>query len=173
MAPEYAMRGHLTDKADVYSFGVVALEIVSGRSNTSHRQKQDAFYLLDWAQSLKEEGKLMELVDPRLGTDFNKKEVMVMINVAFLCTSHVTVARPSMSLVVSMLEGKAAINELASDSSLSNSQVNAEIMKKHYQQLDLTETHSISTVGPWSASSTSAADLYPVNLDSGYFKDRE
>ncbi|KAK0602096.1 hypothetical protein LWI29_030289 [Acer saccharum] len=48
MAPEYAMRGYLTNKADVYSFGIVALEIVSGRNNTSYRQKEDAFYLLDW-----------------------------------------------------------------------------------------------------------------------------
>ncbi|CAN7074903.1 unnamed protein product, partial [Brassica oleracea var. botrytis] len=48
MAPEYAMRGHLTDKADVYSFGVVALEIVHGRSNTSARSKGETFYLLDW-----------------------------------------------------------------------------------------------------------------------------
>ena len=47
MAPEYAMRGYLTDKADVYSFGIVALEIVSGRSNTSYRTKDDCFYLLD------------------------------------------------------------------------------------------------------------------------------
>ena len=45
MAPEYAMRGHLTEKADVYSFGIVALEIVSGRSNVT---KEDMFYLLDW-----------------------------------------------------------------------------------------------------------------------------
>lgn len=52
MAPEYAMRGHLTDKADVYSFGIVALEIVSGRSNTSFRAKEEAFYLLDWVTSL-------------------------------------------------------------------------------------------------------------------------
>ena len=48
MAPEYAMRGYLTDKADVYSFGVVVLEIVSGRSNSSVRRKEDSFYLLDW-----------------------------------------------------------------------------------------------------------------------------
>ncbi|CAG7882572.1 unnamed protein product, partial [Brassica rapa] len=48
MAPEYAMRGHLTDKADVYSFGVVALEIVNGRSNTSAQSKAETFYLLDW-----------------------------------------------------------------------------------------------------------------------------
>ncbi|KVH79568.1 Concanavalin A-like lectin/glucanase, subgroup [Cynara cardunculus var. scolymus] len=41
MAPEYAMRGYLTDKADVYSFGVVALEIVSGKSNTNYRPKEE------------------------------------------------------------------------------------------------------------------------------------
>ncbi|KAF4365658.1 hypothetical protein F8388_007491, partial [Cannabis sativa] len=34
LAPEYAMRGHLTEKTDVYAFGVVALEIVSGRPNS-------------------------------------------------------------------------------------------------------------------------------------------
>ena len=48
MAPEYAMRGYLTDKADVYSFGIVALEIASGKSNTNYRQKEDGVYLLDW-----------------------------------------------------------------------------------------------------------------------------
>ncbi|XP_031106376.1 probable LRR receptor-like serine/threonine-protein kinase At1g53430 isoform X2 [Ipomoea triloba] len=48
MAPEYAMRGYLTDKADVYSFGIVALEIVSGKSNTNYRPKDEFVYLLDW-----------------------------------------------------------------------------------------------------------------------------
>lgn len=48
MAPEYAMRGYLTDKADVYSFGVVVLEIVSGTSNTSYKPKEEFVYLLDW-----------------------------------------------------------------------------------------------------------------------------
>ena len=52
MAPEYAMRGYLTDKADVYSFGIVALEIVSGRSNTSQKTKDQCFYLLDWVSPL-------------------------------------------------------------------------------------------------------------------------
>ena len=51
MAPEYAMRGHLTEKADVYSFGVVALEIVSGKSNTSHILKDGCVYILDWVSS--------------------------------------------------------------------------------------------------------------------------
>ena len=52
MAPEYAMRGYLTDKADVYSFGVVALEIVSGKSNTNYRPKEEFVYLLDWVSSI-------------------------------------------------------------------------------------------------------------------------
>lgn len=50
MAPEYAMRGYLTEKADVYSFGVVALEIVSGKSNTNYRPKEEFVYLLDWVR---------------------------------------------------------------------------------------------------------------------------
>lgn len=50
MAPEYAMRGYLTEKADVYSFGVVALEIVSGKSNTNFRPSEEFVYLLDWVK---------------------------------------------------------------------------------------------------------------------------
>ena len=33
MAPEYLVRGQLTEKADVYSYGVLVLEIVCGRKN--------------------------------------------------------------------------------------------------------------------------------------------
>ena len=51
MAPEYAMRGYLTDKANVYSFGIVALEIVSGKSNTNYRPKEEFVYLLDWVNN--------------------------------------------------------------------------------------------------------------------------
>ena len=52
MAPEYAMRGYLTDKADVYSFGVVMLEIVSGMSNGGRRQEEDCVCLLDWVSNV-------------------------------------------------------------------------------------------------------------------------
>lgn len=34
MAPEYLVKGQLTEKADVYSFGVLVLEILSGRKNS-------------------------------------------------------------------------------------------------------------------------------------------
>ncbi|EOY13465.1 Leucine-rich repeat transmembrane protein kinase, putative isoform 1 [Theobroma cacao] len=177
MAPEYAMHGRLSDKADVYSFGIVALEIVSGRCNTKSRSKEESFYLLDWAHILKEKGNLLDLVDPRIGSECNIEEVMAMINVALLCTNPTAAARPSMSSVVSMLEGRAAISEFI-DSSFSAKEMNAEAMKKLYQQLeqndaDNSQTKSMLSDGPWTSSSTSAADLYPVNLTSGYWQNRD
>ncbi|GKV45301.1 hypothetical protein SLEP1_g52406 [Rubroshorea leprosula] len=170
MAPEYAMRGYLTDKADVYSFGIVALEIVSGRSNTCSRTKEDSFYLLDWALLLKEKGSLLELVDPRLGSDYNNMEVMNMINVALLCTNPAPAARPAMSSVVSMLEGRVTVV----DSSMS-----IESIRKFYQNLEERNIHenksqsmSVESL-PFTSPSSSAADLYPPSLSSSYWQKRE
>ncbi|BAT93305.1 leucine-rich repeat receptor-like serine/threonine-protein [Vigna angularis] len=168
MAPEYAMHGYLTDKADVYSFGVVALEIVTGKNNTIPRPKQEALHLLDWARLLKEKGNLMELIDGRLGSNFNEKEVMMMIKVGLLCTNATANLRPTMSSVLSMLEGKAVIPEFILDSSEIMDEKKQEVIRQYYSQMeetDSSETHgnSSSKDGPWTASSSSAADLYPVS----------
>ncbi|KAJ6744412.1 PROMASTIGOTE SURFACE ANTIGEN PROTEIN PSA [Salix purpurea] len=112
MAPEYALYGYLTYKADVYSFGVVALEIVSGMNNAKFRRGENFVCLLDWVLYLQKNGDIMEMVDPRLGSAFNKKEVVRMINVALLCTNQSPALRPIMSTVVSMLEGKTDVEEL-------------------------------------------------------------
>ncbi|XVF79025.1 hypothetical protein PTKIN_Ptkin14bG0186300 [Pterospermum kingtungense] len=112
MAPEYAMRGYLTDKADVYSFGVVLLEIVSGKSNTNYRPKEEFVYLLDWAYVQQEQGNLLELVDPSLGSKYSKEEALRMLNLALLCTNPSPTLRPAMSAVVSMMEGKIPVQAL-------------------------------------------------------------
>ncbi|KAK6934117.1 Serine-threonine/tyrosine-protein kinase, catalytic domain [Dillenia turbinata] len=151
MAPEYAMRGYLTDKADVYSFGIVALETVSGRSNTSYKRKDD-FFLLDWALLLKANDSLLDLVDPRLG-------------------------KPSMSTVVSMLEGKSVIKEFALNSSVSNDEMKLKATEKKRQYIDEEHTReskgkNLSLDGPWT-DSASGSDLYPVNfLDSEFLTGR-
>ncbi|WJX67783.1 hypothetical protein P8452_52220 [Trifolium repens] len=179
MAPEYAMHGYLTDKADVYSFGIVALEIVSGRSNTLYPSKEEAFYLLDWAHMLKEKGDLMELIDRRLGSDFNKKEAMVMIDVALLCTNVTSNLRPSMSSVVSMLEGTTVVPEFVSDSSEVMDEKKLEIMRQYYYQMEgnktsnsHTQSQSLLSDGAWTATSSSGVDLYPVQSDSSYWEKR-
>ncbi|PQP93333.1 putative leucine-rich repeat receptor-like serine/threonine-protein kinase [Prunus yedoensis var. nudiflora] len=169
MAPEYAMRGYLTDKADVYSFGILVLEIASGRNNTSYRSKEESFYLLDWAHLLKEQGNLMDLVDPRLGSDFNKEAMMRTINVALLCCNATSTIRPTMSSVVSMLEGRAAVQILVSDPNASNNEMDA--MRKHFEStlgMNTSESQiqTASSQGPLTGSSTSVHDLYPVIPDS-------
>ncbi|KAL4282255.1 hypothetical protein GQ457_03G022300 [Hibiscus cannabinus] len=146
MAHEYALHGHLTEKAD--------------------------------AHVLKEQLNLLALVDIRIGSDYNIDELMTMINVALLCTNPTASARPPMSSVVSMLEGKALVKEFFIDSSVSSiHRMNAEVMKKIYgkpeeDDIDISQTKNMIANGAWTGS-TSAADLYPVSLTSGYWQSRD
>eukprot|EP00252_Welwitschia_mirabilis_P025695 TRINITY_DN8154_c0_g1_i1.p1 TRINITY_DN8154_c0_g1~~TRINITY_DN8154_c0_g1_i1.p1 ORF type:complete len:1024 (-),score=164.06 TRINITY_DN8154_c0_g1_i1:452-3454(-) len=103
LAPEYALRGHLTEKADVFSFGVVALEVVSNRSYEDMSLPEHMVYLLDWAWQLYEENRLIELVDHALRVSYSVEEAVRVIHVALLCTQATPSQRPSMSSVVAML----------------------------------------------------------------------
>ncbi|XP_063950644.1 probable LRR receptor-like serine/threonine-protein kinase At1g56140 isoform X2 [Daucus carota subsp. sativus] len=109
LAPEYAMRGHLTEKADVFGFGVVALEVVSGRSNSDSTLEDDYIYLLEWAWQLHEDNRGIDLVDPSLSA-FNEDEVKRLIDVALLCTQTSPTLRPPMSRVVAMLSGDVEVS---------------------------------------------------------------
>ncbi|CAI9088848.1 OLC1v1023292C1 [Oldenlandia corymbosa var. corymbosa] len=162
MAPEYAMRGYLTDKADVYSFGVVALEIVSGKSNTNYRPKEEFVYLLDWAYVLQEQGSLLELVDPSLGSNYPQEEAMRMLNLALLCTNPSPTLRPSMSSAVSMLQGKIPVQAPL----IKRSTINEDARFKAFEKLISGDTQvstfsveshaqrSISSDGPWNGDSS-------------------
>ncbi|KAE8124665.1 hypothetical protein FH972_019530 [Carpinus fangiana] len=90
---------------------------------------------------LKEKGSLLELVDPRLGPNYKTEEVMVMINVALLCTNVSPTIRPTMSAVVSMLEGRALVPELVPDPIISNDEmkVNALVLKEKGSLLELVD----------------------------------
>ncbi|CBI20015.3 hypothetical protein VitviT2T_018454 [Vitis vinifera] len=111
LAPEYAMRGHLTEKADVFGFGVVALEIVSGRPNSDTSLEEEKTYLLEWAWQLHETNREIELVDSRL-SEFSEEEARRMIGVALLCTQTSPTLRPPMSRVVAMLSGDIEVSRV-------------------------------------------------------------
>ncbi|KAK4857955.1 hypothetical protein QYF36_008682 [Acer negundo] len=172
MAPEYALWGHLTEKADIYSFGVVALEIASGRNNVSYRAKNDSVCLLDLAFNLKQKGNLMEIVDPMLEENFDKEEAEKMIRVALLCSNADPAMRPTMSEVVSMLESQTIVQEVASDPGIYGADLQIKQLKGYYQQKH-DQSSSGSSAPNFSSerlgsSSTSAHDLFTVNSESIY-----
>ncbi|XP_052177926.1 probable LRR receptor-like serine/threonine-protein kinase At1g56140 isoform X2 [Diospyros lotus] len=113
LAPEYAMRGHLTEKADVFGFGVVALEIVSGRPNSDSSLDAEKIYLLEWAWHLHENNREVELADANL-SEFGEEEVKRVIGVALLCTQTSPSLRPSMSRAVAMLAGDIEVGVVTS-----------------------------------------------------------
>ena len=114
---------------------------------------------------MKAKGNLLELVDPRLESTFNKEEMARAINVALICANHVATERPSMSAVVSMLEGKDGVLKLASETSIS-------VYKTRPGEVEIgtLDGEGVSMDAPWSGSSNSAADLYPLSEKRGNFK---
>ncbi|KAK1559089.1 hypothetical protein Q3G72_010615 [Acer saccharum] len=112
MAPEYATANVITEKADVYSFGIVLLEIVSGKKNADYRPNQETVYLIDDACVLHSKGKLVNLIDEKLQT-YDRKQALDVLNIAILCIDRSPTLRPTMSEVVSVLEGNKKIEELS------------------------------------------------------------
>ncbi|KAI3788534.1 hypothetical protein L2E82_01303 [Cichorium intybus] len=109
LAPEYALLGQLTKKVDVYSFGVLMLEVISGRSSSKAAFGENLLGLVEWAWKLKDEGRLLDIVDSDL-TEYPDDEIMRFVTVALFCTQAVSNQRPSMGQVVEMLSKKVNLN---------------------------------------------------------------
>ncbi|KAK7342839.1 hypothetical protein VNO80_25795 [Phaseolus coccineus] len=111
LAPEYALRGHLTRKADIYSFGVLLVEIVSGRCHTNTRLPIGEQFLLETTWELYKQRELVGLVDASLDGYFDAEEACTFLKVGLLCTQDTSKLRPPMSSVVKMLTGEMDIDE--------------------------------------------------------------
>ncbi|XP_076906624.1 G-type lectin S-receptor-like serine/threonine-protein kinase SD2-5 [Bidens hawaiensis] len=105
MAPEW-LSSVITEKVDVYSFGVVLLEILCGRKNFDRSQPEESCHLLSVFQKCWEQGALLDIVD-KYSEDMQTRgqEVVEMMKVASWCLQTNFTRRPSMSVVVKVLEG--------------------------------------------------------------------
>lgn len=102
------------------------------------------------AYVLQDKGDLLELVDPSLGTNYSKKEALMMLNMALLCTSPSPTLRPTMTTVVSMLEGQTAIPPVKKVSTSEDWRFKA------FERLSQDgQSQTMSTDGPWVDSSVS------------------
>lgn len=111
-------------------------------------------------------------MDQKLGSEFNKVEVERMIKVALLCTDATPSQRPTMSEVVSMLEGKAQVPNVIPEGNGYNHDLRFKAIRDHRRQilgqgLGGSSVHPSTSVKSCNNSSSgSTNDLYDINMDS-------
>lgn len=103
MAPEFSCPSlRITEKCDVYGFGVLLLELVTGRRPVEYME-DDVVILCDHVRALLEGGRPLTCVDSTM-LPYPEDEVLPVIKLALICTSHVPSNRPAMEEVVQILE---------------------------------------------------------------------
>ncbi|XP_031397144.1 G-type lectin S-receptor-like serine/threonine-protein kinase SD2-2 [Punica granatum] len=113
VAPEWISGVGITTKADVYSFGMTLLELLGGRRNVEEPppgdrgggSEGDKWFFPPWAARQIVEGDVAAVVDERLGGAYNREEAERVALVAVWCIQDEENVRPTMGLVVKMLEG--------------------------------------------------------------------
>ncbi|KAG6737033.1 hypothetical protein POTOM_059998 [Populus tomentosa] len=106
IAPEVFSRnfGNVSYKSDVYSFGMLVLEMVGGRKNVGETAENgDQIYFPEWIYNLLEEGEDLRLHMEEEGDAKIAKKLAI---VGLWCIQWNPVDRPSMKIVVQMLEGE-------------------------------------------------------------------
>ncbi|KAF5780746.1 putative transferase [Helianthus annuus] len=112
----------------------------------------------------------MELVDPKLNSIYDIQEMVVVINLAILCTAISPINRPTMSSVVCMLEGRIVPQEFAVEQSVSVTEIDRHKMMKQLEDTNESQITEMST--RCTDSPKSAVDLYPVDAFSDYLENR-
>ena len=102
MTCRYYKSNRLNEKSDVYSFGVVLLKIITNRPVIE--RSQDRTHISQWVSFMLAKGDIQNIVDPRLGGDFNVNSVWKAVEVAVVCVSPTSSRRPTMSQVVAELK---------------------------------------------------------------------
>ncbi|KAK2440658.1 putative receptor protein kinase ZmPK1 [Trifolium repens] len=111
MAPEWVFNLQITSKVDVYSYGVVVLEMITGKSPTTGIQiKEELCHerLVTWVREKRRKGLedgcwVEQIVDPKLGSNYDVKKMETLANVALDCVADDKDVRPTMSQVVERL----------------------------------------------------------------------
>ncbi|RZS11830.1 hypothetical protein BHM03_00043203 [Ensete ventricosum] len=133
LAPEWLTNAAISDRTDVYSFGMVVLEIVHGGKNRSgasdEGEEEEDGSGSGWSSSAAaaaaagggyfplaaleghEEGRYLQLADQRLEGRVREEEVARVVKLALCCLHEEPWLRPSMAVVVGMLEGNMEVWE--------------------------------------------------------------
>ncbi|XP_052172086.1 L-type lectin-domain containing receptor kinase S.4-like [Diospyros lotus] len=111
LAPELPRTGKATTRSDVYAFGALLLEVVCGRRPIEPNAPPEELVLVDWVWEKWEKGSVLDVVDPKLGGEFDEIEVVMVFKLGLMCSNNAPLSRPSIRQVLSYLEGEVGVPE--------------------------------------------------------------
>ncbi|TKY70793.1 G-type lectin S-receptor serine/threonine-protein kinase RLK1 [Spatholobus suberectus] len=107
VAPEWFKNVAVTVKVDVYSFGVMLLEIICCRRSVLMMEtgKEEKAILTDWAYDCYMEGRIDAVVENDEEALSDNGRLQKWIKIAIWCINEHPEMRPTMGMVMQMLEG--------------------------------------------------------------------
>ncbi|CAI9761995.1 unnamed protein product [Fraxinus pennsylvanica] len=114
LAPEHSRTGRATTSTDVYAFGAFLLEVACGRRPIEQLAPTEDIILVDWVFSHWTRGEILQAVDSKLGNEYVKEEVELVLKLGLICSNSDAVARPNMQQILLCLERTVALPELSS-----------------------------------------------------------
>ncbi|KAK4743093.1 hypothetical protein SAY87_001094 [Trapa incisa] len=105
LAPELTKTGKPSASSDVFSFGALMLEVVCGRRPIEQKAMPEELILVDWVWENWVLGSILQVVDPRLGGQFDEVEAVLLLKLGLICSNRLPEIRPSMRYLVRYLEG--------------------------------------------------------------------
>ncbi|KAF8659600.1 hypothetical protein HU200_058354 [Digitaria exilis] len=90
-------------ESDVYSFGVIILEVACGRPPRIENAEGIRLHLVQWAWEFYGRGRILEVADPRLDSEFDSMEMERVIITALWCAHPDRAKRPSIREAMSVL----------------------------------------------------------------------
>ncbi|RDX60453.1 L-type lectin-domain containing receptor kinase IX.1, partial [Mucuna pruriens] len=109
IAPEYFTIGKARKESDIYSFGVVLLELASGRKPIDLKANEGQITIFEWVWELYRLGKLLEVVDQKLGGAFDEEQMEHLVVVGLWCANPDYTTRPSIRQVIQVLKLEAPL----------------------------------------------------------------
>ncbi|KAL6907535.1 hypothetical protein ACP4OV_002574 [Aristida adscensionis] len=112
LSPELLRTGKASPPTDVFAFGMFMLEVTCGRRPLEHDLQDNQVVLLDWVLQHWNNGAILDLVDPRLSSEYIAEEASLVLKLGLLCSQPMADARPTMRQVLQCLEGTMPVPEM-------------------------------------------------------------
>ncbi|KAJ8636679.1 hypothetical protein MRB53_010946 [Persea americana] len=112
IAPELSRIGKATTSTDVFAFGAFVFEVACGKRPISLRGPPEEIVLVDWVLQCWNRGEILTARDVRLGNEYVKEEIELVLKLGLLCSHPMAAARPSMRQVMQFLDGDCQLPEL-------------------------------------------------------------